>query len=59
MLVISVTFKPRAFSALFKHIKSKHDGVKYACDKCDYQATQQGNLRTHMKSKHEGVKYEQ
>ena len=28
-----------------------------ACNHCDYQATQQGNLTTHIQSKHEGVKY--
>ena len=39
------------------HIKSKHEGVKYACNQCDYQATQQFNLTTHIKAKHEGVKY--
>ena len=44
-------------SDLFQHIKSKYEGVKYACDQCDYQATQQSYLKYHIKSKHEGVKY--
>ena len=34
-----------------------HEGVKYACDQCDYQATQQGHLTIHIQSKHEGIKY--
>ena len=34
-----------------------HDGVKYPCDKCNYQATEQSSLRKHKKSVHDGVKY--
>ena len=35
-----------------------NEGVKYACDQCDYQATQQGNLTRHIQNMHEveGVK---
>ena len=33
------------------------DGVKYACDKCDYQATRKNILNQHIQAKHEGVKY--
>ena len=40
-----------------KHIESIHEGFKYGCDQCDYQATQQINLKRHIESKHEGVKY--
>ena len=36
---------------------SRADGVKYACNQCDHQATTQQHLTTHMQSKHEGVKY--
>ena len=35
----------------------KDEGVKYACNQCDYQATYQDNLTTHIQSVHEGVKY--
>ena len=38
-------------------MKSKHKGVKYACDQCDYQAPHKVNLKIHIISKHEGVKY--
>ena len=34
-----------------------HDGVKYACNQCDFQATRQDNLTTHIQSIHEGIKY--
>ena len=34
------------------HIQSKHEGIKYACNHCDYQATTQRSLTRHMKSKH-------
>ena len=27
-----------------------HEGIKYECDQCDYQATQQTNLKTHTMS---------
>ena len=40
-----------------KHIQSKHEGIKYPCNQCDYQATKQGSLQTHIQSKHEGIKY--
>ena len=34
------------------HIKSKHEGVKYACNQCDYQASQRGHLTSHILYKH-------
>ena len=51
-----------------RKIKSVHEGVKSAYNKCDYQATDKGNLKKHIvakqghlkihiQSKHEGVKY--
>ena len=39
------------------HKQSVHQGIKYACDQCDHQATDKSNLNKHIKSKHEGVKY--
>ena len=44
-------------SDLSKHIKSKHEGVKYPCKQCDYKATRRCHLSTHIASKHNGVKY--
>ena len=43
--------------SLFKHKKSKHDGVKFPCHQCDYKATQKGNLLTHIKSINEGLMF--
>ena len=31
--------------------------MKYPCNQFDYQATQQGNLKTHIQSKHENIEY--
>ena len=42
---------------LKKHIKSKHEGVRYPCDQCDYLATASYNLKRHIVRRHEGVKY--
>ena len=36
---------------------SVHKGIKYQCDECDYQATQEGNLKVHKQSKHLELKY--
>ena len=44
-------------SNLKTHIQAKHEGVKYACNQCDYQATQQAHLTTHIQAKHEDVIY--
>ena len=43
---------------LNRHIKSVHEGIKYPCNLCDYEANQQISLRSHVKSIHEGVRYE-
>ena len=40
-----------------EHQKSVHDGVKYPCKNCNYQATTMKNLKRHKKSVHDGVKY--
>ena len=55
MLVTSVTSNSQN-RTLRRHIRKIH-GVKYACNQCDYQATQQFDLTRHIQSKHEGVKY--
>ena len=39
------------------HQQSKHDGVRYSCNQCEYQATQQGSLKTHQQFKHKCVQY--
>ena len=34
-----------------------NEGVKYACNHCDQQFTQQSSLERHIQFQHEGVKY--
>ena len=41
-----------AKSSMVTHYRSKHEGVKYPCNQCDYQATTQGNLQRHIQSQH-------
>ena len=42
--------------SLYTHIKGAHEGLKYHCNDCDYEATQRGTLTTHIKAVHEGLK---
>ena len=37
------------------HIESKHERVRYPCDKCEYAATSASHLKRYIESKHEGV----
>jgi len=46
----------KVFSSLSStklHFKSRHMGIRFPCDYCDYQATQQGHLRFHIRTKHD------
>ena len=37
--------------------QSKHEGIRYPCDKCEYEATKQDQLKRHKQNKHEGFRY--
>ena len=37
--------------------KAVHEGIKYPCKQCSYEATQKGDLKKHQKAVHEGIKY--
>ena len=37
---------------LQRHYRSKHEGIKYPCNQCNYQATQKGDLKKHTQRKH-------
>ena len=37
---------------LMRHIKAKHEGVKFSCDMCDYKAGYPNNLKVHKQNKH-------
>ena len=43
--------------SLITHQKSIHEGQKFNCKECEYQATTKGHLVTHQKSTHEGKRY--
>ena len=55
--VMNVSIRQLKKGALKQHQESKHEGVVYLCNQCNYKTTQQSNLRRHTQSKHEGVKY--
>ena len=38
-------------------MRTKHEGTKYYCDECDYNATTKNNVRIHRESKHLGKIY--
>ena len=42
-----------------RFVNEKHgdEGIKNACDQCDFQATEQRSLTRHIHSKHDGIKY--
>ena len=50
MSVTYVTTKEHRM-VVVTHKKSKHDGMWYDCDHCDYQAAQQSGLAIHNKIK--------
>ena len=34
--------------------KTKHDGVRYPCDQCDFMATRKADVKRHKQTKHKG-----
>ena len=44
-------------AAVYKHSKSKHEGVRYPCDQCNYAANQLAHLKKHKENIHEGIRY--
>ena len=42
---------------LKRHVKNKHDGVKFYCSECDYKATQKTDIKRHKEYKHEGMRF--
>ena len=45
-------------TSLARHNRSKHEGINYDCDQCDYQTTQKSNFTRHKRSKHGGMRYD-
>ena len=42
---------------LKKHIEAIHQGIRYPCDQCPYQAKNKMRLKSHKESVHEGKRY--
>ena len=38
--------------ALVQHIETKHKGIRYSCDSCEYVTTQKVHLKTHINAAH-------
>ena len=51
-------YNAKTKGTLSKHIKSRHQGVRFPCDQCDFKATQKASLFRHLASIHKGVKYQ-
>ena len=49
-------YKTANISHLREHVRTKHEGVRYACHYCNHQASDTSNLKKHIET-HEGVKY--
>ena len=41
---------------LARHKLLIHDGVKFCCSRCNYQATSNGSLAEHKMAAHKGIK---
>ena len=41
-----------------KFVENIHEGVKYPCSECEYEAITKSSLNRHMKSVHEGVLFQ-
>ena len=44
-------------SKLKEHKRTKHLGITYPCDKCDFKASSRSSFHQHIKVKHEGIRY--
>ena len=51
LIVLAPFFQFHCGTLLYlrKHIQCAHEGVKYTCDKCDYQAKRKDYLAVHIK----------
>ena len=50
-------YKTKSKKTLLKHVKSRHEGVKFPCDLWDYKAHHKSYLLTHLKSVHDGFRF--
>ena len=59
-LEMNFSYFPTFSSAqcLRKHIRAKHDGMRYECKECGKEFTSAWWLREHIRHKHEGLRHE-
>ena len=55
MTVINVINRAAQKGSMKTHLDSKHKGIKYNCDQCDFKASAAGWLKRHRASQHEGI----
>ena len=41
-----------------KHVAAVHEGIRYPCTCCDYQAARLPDLKQHMNVQHKGIGYQ-
>ena len=46
------TYVSLSQNSLKNHVETVHDGIRYPCDHCNYEATQKQNLERHKRNAH-------
>ena len=41
-----------------RHRRNRHEGIRFKCNYCDYDAGQKGNIKSHMDRKHPEIPYD-
>ena len=41
-----------------KERRNRHEGIRFKCNYCDYDAGQKGNIKSHMDRKHPEIPYD-
>ena len=54
---VGCDFRSKYITNVGRHESSRHQGVRYKCDRCDFTARQRVEVLSHSNSKHEGIVY--
>ena len=46
------TYVSLSQTSLKLHVQTVHEGIRYPCDSCNYEATQKQNLERHKRNAH-------
>ena len=57
MHVMNVVLKQLKNRGFKSHTAAKHDGLRFRCEKCDYQSASKPSLKLRTQSKHDGIRY--